>query len=1070
MEKAKPRRHFRFKKIEACLSFTLIGILIISFVQGSAVLAADPSQASLVQIIDTSQFSPPSPDPAGIVFIDFYNTLIVSDSEVNELPIFSGDNLFEMTPDGYLVDTLTTTSFSSEPTGVAFNPFNRHLFISDDNLKEIFEIDPGPDGLYDTPDDIVRSFDTLVFNSTDPEGITFDTWEEVLFVIDGIGAEVYRVDPGADGIFNGVPPIGDDEVTSFDTLVLGVRDPEGIAFNTDNGNLFIVGEPTNRVAEVTTDGNLVRMIDITAAPVRQPAGLAYAPSSINPSERNLFIADRGVDNNSDPNENDGVIFEVHIPGLVPDTTAPVWDGLTTGIGLAQDAGTGGAVKVEFDTASDDVEGAGVKFNIYYAETALWDSVNWSNNAVILDVAPAVGSTYANSYTVSGLTNGVTYTFGVRVEDRLGNEDSNTTSASAIPSGSGGPTELIFAAVADTYVNSNQPSANYGTDTNLRLDASPEEISFLRFNVSGLSGPVVSARIQLECINASPEGGTIYAISDNSWQETAVTYNNYPDIDGAVLDALGEANIGDVVELDVTAAINGNGSYSFAMDSTRDNGVHYYSREGARPPVLIINTSSGSDTTAPAAPVDLSAIAGDSQVVLSWADNGESDLAGYNVYRSEAPGVSPASGAQLNGAVLANSAFVDTTTINGTTYYYIVTAEDTTGNESTASTEASATPSGGDTTAPAAPAGLTATAGDSQVVLNWADNSESDLAGYNVYRSTAPGVTPVTGTQLNDAVLANSAFVDTTAINGTTYYYVVTAEDTIGNESTASTETSAIPNGTIDTNAPVWDGLTTGIGLAEDTGTGGAVMVEFDAASDDVDGTAVKFNIYYSETTLWDNVNWTNNAVILDVRPAVGSIYANAYTITGLMNGVSYTFGVRVEDQSGNEDSNTTSASVIPTGSGGEIELAFAAVADTYVNRNRPSLNYGNDTDIRLDSDPEEIGYFRFNVSGLSGAVVSARIQLECINASPEGGTIYTISDNSWQENAVTYNHRPAVDGVALDALGEVNIGDVVELDVTAAINGNGTYSFAMDSTRPNGVHYYSREGANPPKLIIITSN
>jgi len=44
----------------------------------------------------------------------------------------------------------------------------------------------------------------------------------------------------------------------------------------------------------------------------------------------------------------------------------------------------------------------------------------------------------------------------------------------------------------------------------------------------------------------------------------------------------------------------------------------------------------------------------------------------------------------------------------------------------------------DGTPPATPSGLTAAAGAGQVALDWADNAETDLAGYNVYRSTTSG--------------------------------------------------------------------------------------------------------------------------------------------------------------------------------------------------------------------------------------------------------------------------------------------------------------------------------------------
>jgi spore coat protein U-like protein len=145
------------------------------------------------------------------------------------------------------------------------------------------------------------------------------------------------------------------------------------------------------------------------------------------------------------------------------------------------------------------------------------------------------------------------------------------------------------------------------------------------------------------------------------------------------------------------------------------------------------------------------------------------------------------------------------------------------------------------------------------------------------------------------------------------------------------------------------------------------------------------------------------------------------------------------------------------------------VADATVKNNNPTRNYGSRSDLEVDANSIKIIYFRFNVSGLSGTVVSARIQLECTNQSPFGGTIYDISDTSWQERTVTWENRPAVDGLAQDALGAVSVGDIVELDVTAVVTGNGTYNFAMDSNNNNGADYYSREGLNPPVLILTTT-
>src|SRR3990172_8646307 len=119
-------------------------ILELSFVEPAAVEATS-FESTLVQIIDAWQWSPPSPDSSGITYLPGSNTLLISDGEVNEMPIFTGDNLYESTLNGNLVNTLTTISFSDEPTGVTLNPSNGHLFFSDDtgNPRVVHEMNPG---------------------------------------------------------------------------------------------------------------------------------------------------------------------------------------------------------------------------------------------------------------------------------------------------------------------------------------------------------------------------------------------------------------------------------------------------------------------------------------------------------------------------------------------------------------------------------------------------------------------------------------------------------------------------------------------------------------------------------------------------------------------------------------------------------------------------------------------------------------------------------------------------------------------------------------------------------------
>ena len=133
-------------------------------------------------------------------------------------------------------------------------------------------------------------------------------------------------------------------------------------------------------------------------------------------------------------------------------------------------------------------------------------------------------------------------------------------------------------------------------------------------------------------------------------------------------------------------------------------------------------------------------------------------------------------------------FVDNLVSDSDTYGdYKITLQSTTGH---LTIFGATTPS--DLTAPSAPANLSATAGNGQVVLDWDDNSEADLMEYEIYRSTSASVQAISANQINTSQVSASQYTDTTAQNGTTYYYVATAADSHGNESSVSNEVSATP--------------------------------------------------------------------------------------------------------------------------------------------------------------------------------------------------------------------------------------------------------------------------------------
>ncbi|HEX9840575.1 MAG TPA: hypothetical protein VGA72_14590, partial [Anaerolineales bacterium] len=314
----------------------------------------------------------------GIDYWPATGNFLINDSEVEESvggnpPVYwHGYNVFLSTPAGDLAGNCTTftaapislayNNFSNEPTGVAINPNNNHIFFSNDGSNSrVFEVGMGTDNVYCTSDDTVtRTFVATLYGATDAEDVAYGN--NTVFIADGINAEVYSIPLGANGILGG----GDDgPVTHFDTAALGFSDLEGIGFNQDSGTLFIVSTtPTNRyLGETTTTGTLLRAYDLSlmGSDGNLRSDVTYAPSSQNPAVKNIYIASRGVDNDNDRDENDGRIWEISLgstpvidtPTPTPTMTAPPDAGTWHIYGQgAYVFGTSGDVPVEADYNGD----------------------------------------------------------------------------------------------------------------------------------------------------------------------------------------------------------------------------------------------------------------------------------------------------------------------------------------------------------------------------------------------------------------------------------------------------------------------------------------------------------------------------------------------------------------------------------------------------------------------------------------------------------------------------------------------------------------------------------------------
>ena len=273
--------------------------------------AAPKVPAELLDVTPTSDWSSPSPDPTGLTFMRSSGRLLVSDAEVDEIRrLWKRSNLFVASERGALLRRGSVPAASSEPEDVAWRDRSHTLYVVDDDNDRVYRIRAGGDGLIGTSDDRWRVvLRTRSFGSRDPEGLAWRERGRSLIVTDARGARVFIVRAGRDRRFG----TRDDGVTKFSTKPLGLTNPEDAEFDPRSNHLLIVSSAEDLVAETTLGGRLVRKIDLSAAHVRRAAGITLAPSPSDPGVMNLFIVGKGVDNESDPRENDGELFRFAFP-------------------------------------------------------------------------------------------------------------------------------------------------------------------------------------------------------------------------------------------------------------------------------------------------------------------------------------------------------------------------------------------------------------------------------------------------------------------------------------------------------------------------------------------------------------------------------------------------------------------------------------------------------------------------------------------------------------------------------------------------------------------------------------
>jgi PKD repeat protein len=636
-----------------------------------------------------------------------------------------------------------------------------------------------------------------------------------------------------------------------------------------------------------------------------------------------------------------------------------------------------------------------------------------------------------------------------------------------------PPIRTFRPVADARVSESSPGSNYGSDSTLRVktQAGSSFQSFLRFDVGVLPGSVLSAKLRLFCTDTSNGGGSVHALPNNTWGESSVNWTNRPPPTGGPLATLGGVTAGFWSEVELGPTAVSGGLVSFALTGGTTNSAYYSSREGANPPELVLELTSGA-IPMPVAAFGGTPLSGPASLQVSFTDtstgsptswswdfgDGASSSAQNPVHQYDTPGTYTVILDVSNSAGLDSLTRLD---------YVTVTAPPPVRSFAPVAdarvAEGSPTRNfGGETTLRV----RTQAGGSGQSFLRFDLTSlsgsllsaklrlfctDAGTSGGHVYPvSSAWTETGVNWS--NKPTLPPTSLASLGAVAVGTWYELdvtsaVTGPGIVSFALAGGTTNTVLYSSREGTNPPQ---------LVVETGTPSPPVAAFTATP--VAGGApllVTFTDQSAGATSW----------LWDFGDGTGSSVRNPqhlYTVLG-----TYTVTLVASNATGSDGEVRTDLVTVTEAPPVRI---FLPVADARANEASANSTAGSDPVLRVRqaAGGSYHTYLRFDLSTLTGGVASARLRLFSTDGSDVAGIVYPTS-GGWTEAGLNWSNKPPPNGALITSTGTVATGEWAEFDLTAAITGAGVVNLVIQSSSSNSCYYSSREGANPPELVVTTT-
>jgi len=614
-----------------------------------------------------------------------------------------------------------------------------------------------------------------------------------------------------------------------------------------------------------------------------------------------------------------------------------------------------------------------------------------------------------TYADTNLIPNTNYVYSVDAFDASGNHSPQSLTASATAANTASYT---FSPVADSYIAGDVTGTNYGTTTSLKADASPDYRSYVRFNVNDIHGAVTQATLRLYSTSSSAAGYQVGGVTSNTWDEAQLTYANAPAL-GPVVSSSGNFSSGNWVSVDVTSLITGNGVYDLGVSTTSTSAISFNSRDAAaNGPQLLIQTLSNS--APPPTSTNAPATATLTRTPTATATNTATMLSNATPTRTATATNTPAS------TVLSFTPSDDT---------YVESDLPTTNFGSASQIVADNSPVKNILLKFTVSGVGTRTVTSARLRLYCVDPSPSGGS----FRRVADSNWSQGTVNWNTAPVADASSLATLGAVSAGNWYEVDVTSLVTGDGTFSLK-------------------------AISTSSDGAYYSSKEGAA----GFAPQLVITLS-APIATATSTQPSIPTVTTTPTFAPLSSPTWTATNIPTVIPTSTPTVFT-------SPTISPTAAPTSNGNTF--TFGPIADTYVQSDTPTINYGSSTQFVTDNSPVRNMLIKFNVSGIgTQTIVSAKLRIYCVDPSPFGGEIHRLADSTWSETGINWNNAPPADATILASLGKVVAGTWYEVDVTALILGDGTYSFKMNSTSSDGAYYATKEGTSgfAPQLIVITN-